>query len=186
MGLSLCQSLRKMNHPNIVKLREVIRENDILYFVFEYMVIFFLIIVFHFGISGFFYKSSFCMLFNILFCFRNATFINLLKTGKSYFQKLKWGIGVFKYFKVLLTCTSVGIFIVTLSQVTVIGQDFAFASGVFMASWWLDVFTASHASLTDCVYSCGLLLMLLVFVIHVWVLFVSPFDREPVGLKIHN
>ena len=34
----LCQSLRKMNHPNIVKLKEVIRENDILYFVFEYMV----------------------------------------------------------------------------------------------------------------------------------------------------
>lgn len=27
-----------MNHPNIVKLKEVIRENDILYFVFEYMV----------------------------------------------------------------------------------------------------------------------------------------------------
>lgn len=34
----LWQSLRKMNHPNIVKLKEVIRENDILYFVFEYMV----------------------------------------------------------------------------------------------------------------------------------------------------
>ncbi|KAI3948911.1 hypothetical protein MKW92_029968 [Papaver armeniacum] len=26
-----------MNHPNILKLKEVIRENDILYFVFEYM-----------------------------------------------------------------------------------------------------------------------------------------------------
>lgn len=34
----LWQSLRKMNHANIVKLKEVIRENDILYFVFEYMV----------------------------------------------------------------------------------------------------------------------------------------------------
>ncbi|XP_057745121.1 cyclin-dependent kinase F-4-like [Arachis stenosperma] len=39
---SLCnriqnESLRKMNHPNIVKLKEVIREIDILYFVFEYM-----------------------------------------------------------------------------------------------------------------------------------------------------
>lgn len=34
----ILQSLRKMNHPNIVKLKEVIRENDILYFVFEYMV----------------------------------------------------------------------------------------------------------------------------------------------------
>ncbi len=32
------QSLRKLNHPNIVKLKEVIRENDELYFVFEYMV----------------------------------------------------------------------------------------------------------------------------------------------------
>ncbi|KAI8530711.1 hypothetical protein RHMOL_Rhmol11G0080600 [Rhododendron molle] len=31
------KSLRKMNHPNIVKLKEVIREHDILYFVFEYM-----------------------------------------------------------------------------------------------------------------------------------------------------
>lgn len=32
------QSLRRMSHPNIVKLREVIRENDTLFFVFEYMV----------------------------------------------------------------------------------------------------------------------------------------------------
>ena len=31
------QSLRKLNHVNIVKLKEVIRENDMLYFVFEYM-----------------------------------------------------------------------------------------------------------------------------------------------------
>lgn len=38
MDFFLWQSLRKMNHPNIVKLKEVIRENDILYFVFEYMV----------------------------------------------------------------------------------------------------------------------------------------------------
>ncbi|XP_056174277.1 cyclin-dependent kinase F-4 isoform X4 [Syzygium oleosum] len=38
IGISfLWQSLRKLNHPNIVKLKEVIRENDILYFVFEYM-----------------------------------------------------------------------------------------------------------------------------------------------------
>lgn len=36
---SLCmQSLRRMSHPNIVKLKEVIRENDTLFFVFEYMV----------------------------------------------------------------------------------------------------------------------------------------------------
>lgn len=35
---TLCyQSLKKLNHANVVKLREVIRENDYLYFVFEYM-----------------------------------------------------------------------------------------------------------------------------------------------------
>lgn len=37
MSLREVKSLRKMNHPNIVKLKEVIRENDHLYFVFEYM-----------------------------------------------------------------------------------------------------------------------------------------------------
>ncbi|GFP83251.1 tubby-like F-box protein 6 [Phtheirospermum japonicum] len=31
------KSLRKMIHPNIVKFKEVIRESDVLYFVFEYM-----------------------------------------------------------------------------------------------------------------------------------------------------
>jgi len=29
--------LRKLNHVNIVKLKEVVRENNKLYFVFEYM-----------------------------------------------------------------------------------------------------------------------------------------------------
>ena len=33
----LFQSLRKLNHPNIVRLKEVIRENDQLFFVFEFM-----------------------------------------------------------------------------------------------------------------------------------------------------
>lgn len=33
----VCQSLKKLNHPNIVKLKEVIRENDELFFVFEFM-----------------------------------------------------------------------------------------------------------------------------------------------------
>uniref|UniRef100_A0A2P2MHL2 Cyclin-dependent kinase F-4 n=1 Tax=Rhizophora mucronata TaxID=61149 RepID=A0A2P2MHL2_RHIMU len=37
INLREVKSLRKMNHPNVVKLKEVIRENDILYFVFEYM-----------------------------------------------------------------------------------------------------------------------------------------------------
>lgn len=31
------QSLKKLNHPNIVRLKEVIRENDDLYFVFEFL-----------------------------------------------------------------------------------------------------------------------------------------------------
>ncbi|KAM6918206.1 serine/threonine-protein kinase MAK-like isoform 2-T2 [Xenentodon cancila] len=35
--LNLRESLKKLNHANVVKLREVIRENDYLYFVFEYM-----------------------------------------------------------------------------------------------------------------------------------------------------
>ncbi|KAL3635810.1 hypothetical protein CASFOL_020357 [Castilleja foliolosa] len=37
INLREVKSLRKMIHPNIVKLKEVIRENDVLYFVFEYM-----------------------------------------------------------------------------------------------------------------------------------------------------
>lgn len=35
--VSCIQSLKKLNHPNIVKLKEVIRENDELFFVFEFM-----------------------------------------------------------------------------------------------------------------------------------------------------
>lgn len=31
------QSLKKLSHANIIKLKEVIRENDILYFIFEHM-----------------------------------------------------------------------------------------------------------------------------------------------------
>lgn len=37
MALREVKSLKKLNHPNIIKLREVIRENDNLYFIFEYM-----------------------------------------------------------------------------------------------------------------------------------------------------
>eukprot|EP00249_Psilotum_nudum_P018906 c27013_g1_i2 orf=1147-2457(+) len=37
MNLREVKSLRKLNHPNIVKLKEVIRENDELFFIFEYM-----------------------------------------------------------------------------------------------------------------------------------------------------
>ncbi|NXX23286.1 ICK kinase, partial [Podargus strigoides] len=37
MNLRELKSLKKLNHANVVKLKEVIRENDHLYFVFEYM-----------------------------------------------------------------------------------------------------------------------------------------------------
>nr|CCA25337.1 mitogen activated protein kinase 7 putative [Albugo laibachii Nc14] len=35
--MQLRESLKKLNHPNIIKLKEVIRENDELFFIFEYM-----------------------------------------------------------------------------------------------------------------------------------------------------
>lgn len=34
----LTQSLQKLNHPNIIKLKEIVRENNELFFIFEYMV----------------------------------------------------------------------------------------------------------------------------------------------------
>lgn len=37
MSLREIKSLRKMNHPNVIKLKEVIRVNDDLYFVFDFM-----------------------------------------------------------------------------------------------------------------------------------------------------
>ena len=37
MDLREVKSLKKLNHANIVKLKEVIRENDTLYFIFEFM-----------------------------------------------------------------------------------------------------------------------------------------------------
>nr|XP_033790569.1 serine/threonine-protein kinase MAK isoform X2 [Geotrypetes seraphini] len=37
MNLKEVKSLKKLNHANVIKLKEVIRENDHLYFVFEYM-----------------------------------------------------------------------------------------------------------------------------------------------------
>uniref|UniRef100_A0A8C5MHK3 non-specific serine/threonine protein kinase n=1 Tax=Leptobrachium leishanense TaxID=445787 RepID=A0A8C5MHK3_9ANUR len=37
MDLREVKSLKKLNHANVIKLKEVIRENDHLYFVFEYM-----------------------------------------------------------------------------------------------------------------------------------------------------
>ena len=37
MSLREIKALRKLNHPNIVKMKEVIRVNNDLYLVFEYM-----------------------------------------------------------------------------------------------------------------------------------------------------
>ncbi|XP_022771516.1 serine/threonine-protein kinase MHK-like isoform X1 [Durio zibethinus] len=37
MNLGEVKALRKLNHPNIVKLKEVVRENNELFFIFEYM-----------------------------------------------------------------------------------------------------------------------------------------------------
>ena len=37
MSLREVRTLRKLNHSNVVKLKEVIRENDELFFVFEFM-----------------------------------------------------------------------------------------------------------------------------------------------------
>ncbi|MBL2213730.1 serine/threonine protein kinase, partial [Klebsiella pneumoniae] len=31
------KSLRKLNHPNIIKLKEIVRENNELFFIFEHM-----------------------------------------------------------------------------------------------------------------------------------------------------
>lgn len=37
MNLNEIKSLRKMKHANVVKLNEVLRQEDILYMVFEFM-----------------------------------------------------------------------------------------------------------------------------------------------------
>ena len=37
VNLREVRSLKKMSHPNIVKLKEVVREHDNLFFIFEYM-----------------------------------------------------------------------------------------------------------------------------------------------------
>lgn len=44
------QSLRKLNHPNIIKLMEIVQENNELFFIFEYMVSYeyFLLLLFPF------------------------------------------------------------------------------------------------------------------------------------------
>ncbi|KAI8523298.1 hypothetical protein RHMOL_Rhmol13G0062400 [Rhododendron molle] len=39
MNLREVKSLRKLNHPNIIKLKEIVRENDELFFIFDYMIL---------------------------------------------------------------------------------------------------------------------------------------------------
>lgn len=37
INLREVKSLRKLNHPNIIKLKEIVRQNNELFFIFEYM-----------------------------------------------------------------------------------------------------------------------------------------------------
>lgn len=37
MNLREVKSLRKLNHPNIIKLKEIVRENNELFFIFDFM-----------------------------------------------------------------------------------------------------------------------------------------------------
>lgn len=136
------KSLRRMNHPNIVKLKEVIRENDILYFVFEYMV------------WEILWKG--CSNIGILFLkthsfyniFRIATFTSLWKTGARFFQRLRFGIGPFKYFKPLLICTTVAIFTVTLSLVLLLFcAEMSCFVIIFLFSFFFSQFTILILSL---------------------------------------
>lgn len=123
----ISQSLRRMNHPNIVKLKEVIRENDMLFFVFEFMVCFFFFLASFIG-SCFIscailaQSSIFCnwLVLYLLYDIRNATFMSWWKAGASLFKNLKSGIGAFRYSKLWFTCISVAISIVTLSLVLMI------------------------------------------------------------------
>lgn len=123
------QSLRRMNHPNIVKLKEVIRENDILYFVFEYMVWWYVtllvLFILHICIMGF--KI---ILVNV---FRNSIFTKLWKTEARVSQRQKFVIGVFRYFKPLLTCINEAIFIVTSSLVIAL----CFVFNVYTSKPWV-------------------------------------------------
>lgn len=118
--LSCWQSLRKMNHPTIVKLKEVIRENDVLYFVFEYMV--WLLS----SLSLLSWNSVFLNVMSLLFwLYRNAIYTSLWRIEENFLLKLKWEIGAFKYFKALHTYINVDTSIVTWSQVidTIIFYD---------------------------------------------------------------
>ena len=92
------KSLRRMNHPNIVKLKEVIRENDILYFIMEYMVTKMLCIP---NIQ----LPHYCSLLESesLF-FRSVISTNLWKIGSDLSQSLKSATGAFRFFRLLLTC----------------------------------------------------------------------------------
>ena len=71
MALREVKSLRKLNHPCVVKLKEVIRENDELYFVFEFLV------------SGFVFRRL-----NVSFCAPAATFVSPVFCCAAFFRSL--------------------------------------------------------------------------------------------------
>jgi len=106
------QSLRKMNHPNVVKLKEVIREQEILYLIFEYMVLL-LSCSIHFASPIHFIHHFLCIFFRTSIC------INSWKIAKSPFLRPKWKTGAFKYSMPLLTCISADTFIVIWNLVLV-------------------------------------------------------------------
>lgn len=83
--------------------------------------LYFLIRRFWFGICDLWSDWSF-------FClrgdFRNAISTSWWRAGGSPFQRLKSEIGVFRYFKLWVTCISVDIFTATLSLVWLVGCYF--------------------------------------------------------------
>lgn len=66
-----------MSHPNIVKLKEVIRENDILFFVFEYMVSYVVLQVVPSTLCSSCFSNAKCMHVYIhIYYFRSSICIN--------------------------------------------------------------------------------------------------------------
>lgn len=61
----LLQALRKMNHPNIIKLKEVVRENNELFFIFEYMVKKLIVLFFYWSVMFYHYYAVYPTLFNL-------------------------------------------------------------------------------------------------------------------------
>lgn len=90
----------------------------------------------------FFFPSWIIWLFyNVLFLFlngiflRSATYTSWWKIRESFSQRLKSGTGAFKFFKLLPTCISVDISIVTLSQVMYLPLLFLHLVSVHSHPW---------------------------------------------------